>query len=302
LVEKSSFPRHKVCGEFLSPGVGPVLELLGVWQNVADCRPAAIRRLVLHFGERTKICRLPECAWGLSRYRFDRLLFEKAVTLGAEPVRERLRPTHVEPRIPAVLATGRNGAAPRGERLFGFKAHFEGPVDDGVELFFFSRCYVGVSPVEEGLTNVCGLAPEPALRACGFNMDALLPGSAALCERLRPLSRRTDWLTSGPVVFSSPNRPAAPLLYPAGDALGFIDPFTGTGILNALLTGRLAGIAAVRGLSTNAYMKQCARVLDRPFHIAPLLRAAIARGWAEELSALIPARLLFRLTRPNARF
>jgi 2-polyprenyl-6-methoxyphenol hydroxylase-like FAD-dependent oxidoreductase len=31
LFEKSRFPRHKVCGEFLSPELRPALESLGVW-------------------------------------------------------------------------------------------------------------------------------------------------------------------------------------------------------------------------------------------------------------------------------
>jgi len=31
MVEKSKLPRHKVCGEFFSPEIGPELEKLGVW-------------------------------------------------------------------------------------------------------------------------------------------------------------------------------------------------------------------------------------------------------------------------------
>jgi hypothetical protein len=56
-----------------------------------------------------------------------------------------------------------------------------------------------------------------------------------------------DWLITGPLVFSERLRqPADEVTYRAGDSLGFTDPFTGSGILNAMLTGELAGIAAAR--------------------------------------------------------
>jgi len=56
------------------------------------------------------------------------------------------------------------------DRLFGFKAHFEGPSTDAVELFFDGQGYVGVSGIEQGLTNVCGIARESLLRRYGFGL------------------------------------------------------------------------------------------------------------------------------------
>ena len=109
--------------------------------------------------------------------------------------------------------------------------------------------YLGISAVENGFTNICGIAPEEELRRFGFDLDEFLMAEPSLRDRLRPLSRRMAWLKTGPLVFSRSSELTAPAnrVYPAGDALGFIDPFTGSGILNALLTGRLAGSAAARG-------------------------------------------------------
>src|SRR5579871_1495775 len=144
LIERSHFPRHKVCGEYLSPEIATVLESLGVWERLLACEPAPIRRFALHFRESEKNCRLPEAALGLSRYCFDNILFDQAARLGAAVSGE----APVDGGLPVILAHGRRSDARRGNRLFGFKAHFSGPVNDAVELFFFSGCYVGVNPVE----------------------------------------------------------------------------------------------------------------------------------------------------------
>jgi len=59
-----------------------MLERLGAWRGFWENGPAIIRRLILHFGPNETSCNLREQAFGLSRYRFDHLLFNRAVTLG----------------------------------------------------------------------------------------------------------------------------------------------------------------------------------------------------------------------------
>jgi hypothetical protein len=293
--EPGAFPRHKVCGEFLSPGIGPLLEQLGVWPAFLAARPARIERMVLHFGTREKRANLSERAFGFSRYALDSLLAAHAVTSGAAIRREK-----GVPGGSGILATGRSGAAsPRGHRLFGFKAHFTGPVDDAVELFFFNGCYAGVSAVENGVTNVCALALERVLSAHGFDFDSVLQLCQPLAQRVRPLTRAMKWLATGPLSFT--HRLDARLsgaTYPAGDALGFVDPFTGSGILAALMTGRMAGIAAARGVPSGEYLSECRRRLIRQYHVAALFRAALAAGCAGLLASAIPAQWLFHFTRP----
>lgn len=298
LFEKSVFPRHKVCGEFLSPETKPLLERLGVWDGFLALGPARLVSMRLRLGKLEKRAALPAPAYGLSRYRLDELLLASAVRLGSEVRRE----TDAPATPPAVIARGRTGAAPRGRRLFGFKAHFTGPVNDVVELYFpAAGGYVGVSAIEDGLTNVCGLAPEDALAARGFNIDAFLARDAALAARLRPLARQWRWLTTGPLIFGHRLRRASePGIYPAGDFLSFVDPFTGSGMLAALLTGGLAGRAAARGLPSQDYLDACRRALERPFAAAQLFRALLANGWAERLARFAPGPLLFALTRPRA--
>ena len=298
LIEKSKFPRHKVCGEFFSPEIAPALEQLGAWDAFLGAGPARVRRIKLNFGQRRKISRLPECAWGLSRYAFDALLLGLVQAPGAELLRE-----SNDDAAPLVIASGRNASRSRAagkNRLFGFKAHFEGPVDDAVELFFFDGCYVGVNPVEGGRTNVCGLGPEDFLRRHAFDYDCVARQSPALAERLTPLTRSMKWLSTGPLRYGQNFSPEGnPGQYPAGDALAFADPFTGSGLVAAVKTGAMAGAAAARGEPVPAYLARCRSALKKPFEIASMLRAAVESGWADRLAPLLPARILFALTRPQ---
>jgi len=147
------------------------------------------------------------------------------------------------------------------------------------------------------------MAPERLLRRHDFDIDELLLGSEALKDRLRPLERIRRWLISGPVVLGPQwKRPLSPDAYPAGDALGFVDPFTGSGILNALTTGRLAGLAAVQGVAAEKYMAECRGRLNRHFMVSELFRRAVDWEWLGALAAAIPGEWLFKLTRPPRQY
>jgi hypothetical protein len=293
VIEKSRLPRHKVCGEFFSPEIGLELESLGAWDAFLAAGPARVRRTVLHFGAKCKSSRLPEPAYGLSRYAFDLMLLQQARAAGADLVSE----PGGEP--PVIVATGRYSTLrKKGRRLFGFKAHFEGPTDDAVELFFFDRCYVGVTSIEAGRTNVCGLAPESFLSGFGFEYDEIVTKCPALSDRLRPLRRVTPWFSTGPLQYGQAFEHNG-ADYPAGDALSFVDPFTGSGLLAAVRSGALAGKAAANGRPVAEYLRECRASLRQPFQVAGVLRRALEGGWAEKLAPLAPGRLLFALTRPK---
>lgn len=299
IYEKSKFPRHKVCGEFLSPAALNLLTELGVAAEFESALPSAIRRAHLHFGRTEKRFRLPDTAWGLSRATLDDLLLRSALARGAELQRE----TSSQAATPLVLAYGRHSIAEpseKGRRLFGFKAHFRGPVTDAVELYFFNGCYVGVNPAGSGTTNVCGIAPENVMRTYTFDYDELVASSQPLRERLAPLERSMKWLSVGPLRFENCFRgEVAPDVYCAGDALSFVDPFTGSGMLAALRTGSLAGSYAANRECSAKYLKAARASLEKPFRISALFRWATGHGLAEHIAPLIPGTLLFTWTRPR---
>jgi flavin-dependent dehydrogenase len=144
------------------------------------------------------------------------------------------------------------------------------------------------------VTNVCGLAPERLLRECGFAPEALF--SEPLQDRVAPLERAMEWSITGPLVardeFKSRTR-----VYPAGDALGFVEPFTGSAALAALLNGRLAGQAEAPGSGVEEHQATCRQVLGRQYGVTSLLRQLLSAGLAEKPAAFVPGGKLYRLTR-----
>jgi len=302
LCERSSFPRHKVCGEFLSPEIQPLLEKLGVAEGFLALGPARITYAELQFGRARRRFRLPEPAWGLSRFALDDYLARSARLRGATWRRESVSSL----AAPAVWAGGRRVRSPRGARVFGFKAHFRGPAQDAVELYFFPGGYCGLAPIEGGATNVCGLASEEALRSAGFTPDRLLAARGPVGERIRPLERVSEWRLSGPLRFGHAIDAPRSLLV-AGDAGCFVDPFTGSGLLAAMQTGIWAGEALVRAAEGARWEDCCAwhRRLCGAFHrrllvAGVIVRRALELGVADVLSSLLPGPALFRWTRPKS--
>lgn len=297
IVERSRATRHKVCGEFISAEACSILEQLGAWQEFLKLGPSRIRRCELYFGRRLKQWTFAEPAFGLSRLALDGMLIEQAASRGAVISRGiHFRIDTEADGCALIMASGRSPSPAPRPRLFGFKTHFEGPTTDTVELYFGPSGYIGINPVEQNLTNVCGIAPENVLRSYGFEIDEFIRHAQPLSSRLKPLSRRMPWLTTGPLIFSRPQG-AIPPIYAAGDALGFIDPFTGSGILHALNTGLMAGVAAARRTPHAEYLCSCRSFLNRPAAVSAVFRAALRFGLAEYFARLLPGHWIYRLTR-----
>ncbi|MBW3545298.1 MAG: NAD(P)/FAD-dependent oxidoreductase, partial [Bacteroidetes bacterium] len=83
LLEKHTFPLHKVCGEYISNEVKPYLESLGAYP--AGNKPAEISRFRLsNISGKSASLPLAMGGFGISRYRFDEFLSRKASEAGAE--------------------------------------------------------------------------------------------------------------------------------------------------------------------------------------------------------------------------
>jgi flavin-dependent dehydrogenase len=285
VIEKSSFPKHKVCGEFLSGEAVPVLDSLGV--SIPEAAP--IRRASLRFSRSEKTFALPETALGVSRYLLDHRMQQHATWRGA-------RFSRTGP-APDIGAGGRAAKGEPGKRLFGFKCHFDGPANDAVELYFFSGGYVGVNPVEGGRTNVCGVMPERRLRLARFEIDDVLASFPPLRERLASLQPAMEWLTTGPLVYQ--RRVPTADTYLCGDALLFTDPFTGSGMFAALATGAAAGAMRARNEPLQTYHAECDRILARAYRTSSFFRKVLGMRAAETLVQLVPGSWLYRLTRPS---
>ncbi len=151
--DAASYPRHRVCGEFISGVSGGTLAKLGILDLLADAKR---HRATRWFVENREVCtaKLPEAALGISRHRLDIRMAEAFRSRGGE-LRERSR-LATEPKDGVVWAAGRK--MDRGSDWLGLKVHLldpEAPAE--LEMHMGRGGYAGVAPVEDGRVNVCGL-------------------------------------------------------------------------------------------------------------------------------------------------
>jgi flavin-dependent dehydrogenase len=85
LIERDHFPRHKVCGEFLSPEAQETLRSLGLYGHIAALHPVPLGggQVTAHNGRRVEV-NMPGEAWGISRYALDAVLASAAEASGVE--------------------------------------------------------------------------------------------------------------------------------------------------------------------------------------------------------------------------
>lgn len=234
--EAGRYPRHRVCGEFISGVERETLEELGIADDLADALP---HRSVAWFrGDRT-IHRntLPAPALGISRHRLDQRLKDRVIALGGV-VEEDARLT----RTPADGLIWAAGRIPRPGPWIGLKMHFtQLPMESDLEMHLGHRAYAGLAGVEDGRVNVCGL----------FRLDRSRTGPGLLRSYLRaaglhPLADRLDAAVADEnsfravAGFTLGHQHAEAGLCAIGDAARMIPPFTGNGMSMAFQSAALA--------------------------------------------------------------
>ncbi len=272
LCEASDYPRHKVCGEFMSPGCQAQFEALGVADDVQAQGAASITATLISTPDGTRWqADLPGSATGISRYYLDARLADEARHLGVD-VRTDTPVTDIDgslqngftlqtrqrETIQARAVIGAHGKRSTVDRVLdrpfmksqhpfvGLKQHMRNlPVENRVELHTFPGGYCGISHIEDGLTNVCLLVRLDTFREHGGGDVAQFIGwmqtqNPLLAERLRDAtSVLENWLSIARVPFVSRQVVTNEILM-AGDAAGMITPLTGDGMEIALQSGELA--------------------------------------------------------------
>ncbi|KRF06621.1 monooxygenase [Paenibacillus sp. Soil766] len=283
LFDRKAFPRHKVCGEFLSPETLTMLKKLGLREAVYALKPSRIHRtsLFLRRGKPLEIA-LPGTALGVSRYQLDATLHHAALRAGVQIQTETtvmaVKPTEQgtlittrqhgvvqEYRVRAVIAacgatcipglqsqTSRDAMSIKGTYL-GLKSHYTGLNMDGVvELYFFEGGYLGLSPIEGGQVNVAVLLEREAFQQADKSILGLIE---AACGRHSRLSERLSSAqsVSGTQSAVSPvkltRKPLAWDRFPRlGDAAMMLPPLCGDGMSMALRSALICAPLASRYL------------------------------------------------------
>jgi len=310
LFEAGEFPRHKVCGEFVSA------ESIDVLRDLMQFTPGAeqllrtapvIDQTQLFLEGRVIKARVTPPALSITRYDMDSFLWQASKQAGVEMRSScevgmiegngpfRLETSGGDVRAAAVIvAAGRwskfkpRVSIPNGPKWIGVKAHYrECKPPKSTDLYFFEHGYCGVQPVADEVVNACAMVRSDR----ATSLDEVFASHPALAERSRNWQSIFEPVTTAPLLHLPP-QPVRDNMIFIGDAAAFIDPFVGDGISIALRSGRLAAtelrefLEGSRSLTYGlaAYEKEYAR------QFTPLIAAASRiRG---VLSWPAPARIL----------
>jgi len=275
LLEKGRFPRHKVCGEFVSAESLDLLSTL-LAPQYAGVLGEAIRipQSRIFLDGRVLQAEIAPAAASIARFDLDLILWNSAVNAGVEAVDQttvqnisggtsfKVQTMRGDFESRAVVdASGRWSnltAQPAGvprEKWLGVKGHFaENSPLASVDLYFFDGGYCGVQPVElaserssertnadqmnAGRINACAMVRADV----ASNLTEVFGLNQALRERSRDWQPLMDTVSTSPLIFRDPTPLRGNVLL-AGDAAAFVDPFIGDGISLALRGGSTAARA-----------------------------------------------------------
>src|SRR5208282_1841384 len=282
LLERGRFPRHKVCGEFVSAeSLELLVSLLAPTHACLISDSVRIPRSRLFLDGRTLHAPIDPPAASISRLVFDAALWDSAEHCGVDGQQQTavqrisgMGPFLVESSVgkfeshALINASGRwsklnpGAADASGPKWLGLKGHFaESSPPASVDLYFFDGGYCGVQPVDisdggerGGRVNACAMVRADV----ASTLAEVFPCHPALRERSlgwKPLSHP---VSTSPLVFREP-QPERDGILMAGDAAGFVDPFVGDGISLALRSGRLAGECLIPFFAGTVSLAEAAR-------------------------------------------
>ena len=257
-------------------------------------------------------------ALGLSRAEMDERLMERARKIGVTVCEEtaasglifdgkrvsgiRLRDkdgveTPVTGRL-TIDATGRTQALARRVREAGrsrkranhvaFKVHLKGAhiAAATCEIFAYRGGYGGCSRVENGLFNLCFITSAEDTRLRNSDAERVMREvvftNKRAAETLKDAMVVSEWLAVPIERFGRGDLVPVKGLLTVGDAAAFIDPFTGSGILLALETSKIASSAIANNFARDSdlddlaaeYRNKYAAAFDARLRVCSMLRHA----------------------------
>jgi menaquinone-9 beta-reductase len=261
LVDRASFPRPKVCGCCLSGSTLAALRRIGLGDLPLRLGATPLQSVLLASGSRSATLPLPDGA-ALSREAFDAALVREAIAAGAaflpetrasgssidaEGRRVECRAASGDRAVQAAIVVAADGLSGRslvkeravvrrGSRIGAGAIAAVAPCffEPGVVYMACGdRGYVGLVRLEDGRLDVAAALDPAEVRRCGG------PGQAAALVLARTGWPAIEGLTAlswrgTPPLTRFRRRLGAERLFIAGDAAGYVEPFTGEGIAWAL--------------------------------------------------------------------
>jgi flavin-dependent dehydrogenase len=267
VLEKTKYPAHKVCGEYVSQEVIPLLRELGIWPFPFNT-PLIQRVRMTSPGGKQVTEDLDMGGFGISRYQFDYHFARKAKAWGAE-VQEgtKVQGVAYQPEKDtfsiqthkgyhyARLVLGNFGKRSVMDRYLkrrflnkpspyvGVKHHIvaDAPKDE-VALHCFPQGYCGVSRVENDRYSFCYLVRREALKQAG-GIPELERTVLQQNPFLEKLFQEGHFYWSKPLVINEISFEQKSLVHnhvvTSGDASGMITPLCGNGMAMAIRGSQL---------------------------------------------------------------
>jgi 2-polyprenyl-6-methoxyphenol hydroxylase-like FAD-dependent oxidoreductase len=308
--EAGHYPRHRVCGEFISGRGQDVLGRLGLLDSFFQSGAVLGRTTAFYLGRvGSPVRTLGTPAVCLSRFALDAFLARQLRRADGE-LREDARWREDDYGEGVVRANGRR-LRPRddGCQWFGLKVHaHKVPLTADLEMHISRTGYVGFCRLGSGAVNVCGLfrrvAGKPDSAQTWRDLLRGQPGTP-LWERLAGAAFDQGSFCSVAGFSLKPHRAVSRIECCVGDALTMIPPVTGNGMSMAFESAEMAVeplIAYSRGEhSWNDVRLRVAAACDNAFagrlawarHLQWMMFTPLLR--AMPCSALLRSDLLWRL-------
>lgn len=253
VIDAGSYPRHRVCGEFICGRGLQLLEDAGLTRPLVESGALWCDTVSFVCGQRSTGYRpLAEKALCVSRHLLDHLLIKFLQDAGGViQCSTRFAGDFSSPGI--IRATGRipTPDSVSGERWLGLKGHLvNANTVPGLQMHRVPSGYVGVNTIENGRVNVCGLFNLQDMDLPRGNLHQhLLSGEvgSALHDLIYSGSWDQDSLTSvagfslrSPRARDRSSSDSQMSEFRLGDAYTMIPPFTGNGMSMALESADLA--------------------------------------------------------------
>jgi flavin-dependent dehydrogenase len=271
LIEKESYPFHKVCGEYISNESLPFLEKLGVpistWglPSIQELKISAPNGKEYQFP-------LPLGGFGISRFKLDEYLYQIALRNGVT-VRTNTKVQDIvfesdrfeiktdDSVYYSILAAGSFGkrsnldirmlrpfakARPNALNNFiGVKYHIRYPhPSHQIALHNFSDGYCGIEEIENGVCCLCYLTTAENLRKSGNSIPEMEEKILWKNPRLKVIFKHAEFMYEKPLTISQisfqPKSQIEQHMLCVGDAAGMITPLCGNGMSMALHGSKIA--------------------------------------------------------------
>lgn len=264
--EKNDYPKHKVCGEFISNEVLPYLEALGL--DIESLQPTKITKTQLSTQSgKTIESHLPLGGFGISRYTLDHYLYSKFIALGGEIIKDSVIKVTFSEDIFTIKTQSNEtyvskivlGAFGKRSNLdlnlnrqfiqqkspwLAIKGHYSGNFPNNlVGLHNFEGGYCGVSKAENNTINICYLTQYESFKKHKkieeFQEKVLYknPNLETVFKQSKPLFEIP--LTISQISFEDKPKIESHMLM-LGDAAGLIHPLCGNGMAMAIHSAKIA--------------------------------------------------------------